>query len=175
MTTTFFNLQTHPTFHSEEKLVNLERGRVCFVGLSILLVSAPTFHCGLKRGSVESGRWTRWLVWLEWPLLTHFSPPASCVLPLSPCPSTFKTWSFLEKHGFLVKLQDPCFTGKFLKINLLYEFLAGQTLGLEGTCGVLKTPKENQYWSGGTTIPIFWTISVLFFTNFDCKMSKKLP
>ena len=53
---TFFNLQIHPTFHSEEKLVNLERGRVCFVGLSILLVSAPTFHCGLKRGSVESGR-----------------------------------------------------------------------------------------------------------------------
>ena len=33
----FFNLQNHPTFHSEERLVNLERGRACFVGLSILL------------------------------------------------------------------------------------------------------------------------------------------
>ena len=37
---TFFNLQNHPTFHSEERLVNLERGRECCVGLSILLVYA---------------------------------------------------------------------------------------------------------------------------------------
>ena len=36
----FFNLQNHPTFHSEERLVNLVRGRECFVGLSILLVFA---------------------------------------------------------------------------------------------------------------------------------------
>ena len=34
----FFNLQNNPTIHSEEKLVNLVRGRECFVGLSILLV-----------------------------------------------------------------------------------------------------------------------------------------
>ena len=27
----------HPTFHSEERLVNSERGRECLVGLSILL------------------------------------------------------------------------------------------------------------------------------------------
>ena len=33
----FFNLQNHPTFHSEQRLVNLERGRECFDGLSILL------------------------------------------------------------------------------------------------------------------------------------------
>ena len=32
--TNFSNLQNHPTFHSEEKLVNLVRGRECFVGLS---------------------------------------------------------------------------------------------------------------------------------------------
>ena len=35
----FFNLQNSPTFYSEERLVNLARGRVCFVFfLSILLV-----------------------------------------------------------------------------------------------------------------------------------------
>ena len=32
----FFNLQNHPTFHSEERLVNLVRRRECSVGLSIL-------------------------------------------------------------------------------------------------------------------------------------------
>ena len=37
---TFFNLQNHPTLHPEERLVNLERGRGCFVCLSILLVYA---------------------------------------------------------------------------------------------------------------------------------------
>ena len=33
----FFNLQNYPLFHSEELMVNLVRGRECFVGLSILL------------------------------------------------------------------------------------------------------------------------------------------
>ena len=37
---TFFNLQNQPTFHSEERLVNLVRGRECFVGLSTFLVYA---------------------------------------------------------------------------------------------------------------------------------------
>ena len=32
----FFNPQNHPTFDSEERLVNLVRGRECFGGLSIL-------------------------------------------------------------------------------------------------------------------------------------------
>ena len=31
-----FNLQNHHTFHSEERLVNLEKGREFFIGLSIL-------------------------------------------------------------------------------------------------------------------------------------------
>ena len=31
----FYNLQNHPTFHSEEKLAKLVRRRECFVGLSI--------------------------------------------------------------------------------------------------------------------------------------------
>ena len=31
----FINLQNHPTFHSEERLVILVSGRECFVGLSI--------------------------------------------------------------------------------------------------------------------------------------------
>ena len=31
-----FNLQNHPTVHSEERLVNLVRGREHFVGLSLL-------------------------------------------------------------------------------------------------------------------------------------------
>ena len=43
----FFNLQYHPTFHSEERMVNLVKGRECFVGLSILLVY------GLERGETE--------------------------------------------------------------------------------------------------------------------------
>ena len=33
-----FNLQNHPTFYSEERLVNYVRRRECFDGLSILLV-----------------------------------------------------------------------------------------------------------------------------------------
>ena len=32
-----FNLQNHHTFHSEERLVNLEKGREFFIGLSMLL------------------------------------------------------------------------------------------------------------------------------------------
>ena len=31
----FCNLQNHPNIHSEDRLVNLARGRECFVGLSI--------------------------------------------------------------------------------------------------------------------------------------------
>ena len=34
----FYNIQNLPTFHKEERLVNLVRGRECFVGLSILIV-----------------------------------------------------------------------------------------------------------------------------------------
>ena len=36
----FFNLQNHPTFHSKERLVDLVRGRECFVGLSVFFVYA---------------------------------------------------------------------------------------------------------------------------------------
>ena len=36
--TNFFNLQNHPTFHPEERLVRLVRGRECFNGLSILFL-----------------------------------------------------------------------------------------------------------------------------------------
>ena len=36
----FLNLQNHPTFHSEERLINVVRERECFVGLSRLLVYA---------------------------------------------------------------------------------------------------------------------------------------
>ena len=43
----FFNLQNHSTFHSQERLVNLERGRECFVGLSMLLVHDV---CGIGEG-----------------------------------------------------------------------------------------------------------------------------
>ena len=34
------NLQIHPTFLAEARLVTLERGRECFVGLTVLLVYA---------------------------------------------------------------------------------------------------------------------------------------
>ena len=41
LTTNFcLNLQNHPTFHSAGRLVNLERGRECRIGLSKLLVYA---------------------------------------------------------------------------------------------------------------------------------------
>ena len=36
----FFNLQNHPTFHSKERLVDIVRGRECFVGLSVFFVYA---------------------------------------------------------------------------------------------------------------------------------------
>ena len=41
----FFNLQNHPPFHSEERLVNLVKGRECLVGLSILC-SGGGHPCG---------------------------------------------------------------------------------------------------------------------------------
>ena len=40
----FCNLLNHPTFHSEERLVNLPRGRECFVGLSLLLFCRDAFN-----------------------------------------------------------------------------------------------------------------------------------
>ena len=41
----FVHLQNHPTFHSEERLVNFVRGRECFVGLFLLLVYDWAHHC----------------------------------------------------------------------------------------------------------------------------------
>ena len=29
----FYNLQNHPTFHSKDRLVNIVRGRECFISL----------------------------------------------------------------------------------------------------------------------------------------------
>ena len=46
---TNLNLQNNSTFHSEESLVNLERGRECFVGLSILLFYARHLPAALPR------------------------------------------------------------------------------------------------------------------------------
>ena len=40
------NLQNHLTFHAWERLVNLEGGRECFVGLSKLLVCAVQAEAG---------------------------------------------------------------------------------------------------------------------------------
>ena len=45
----FFNLQNYPIFHSEERLVILERGRECFVGLSILFVTNPPLNSYRKK------------------------------------------------------------------------------------------------------------------------------
>ena len=42
-----FNLQSHPTFHSVERLANLKRGRECFVCLSILLLVYAASRCQL--------------------------------------------------------------------------------------------------------------------------------
>ena len=47
----FFNLQNHSTFHSEERLVKLARGRECFVGLSILLVYMISRVRSIVRGT----------------------------------------------------------------------------------------------------------------------------
>ena len=44
----FYNLQNRHTFHSEDRLVNLERGRECFVCLSMLLVYV--YSKKIKRG-----------------------------------------------------------------------------------------------------------------------------
>ena len=45
----FYNLQNHPIFHSEERLVNLARRRECLVGLSILLVYAQDILIVIRR------------------------------------------------------------------------------------------------------------------------------
>ena len=52
MTVHFSYLQNHPTFNSEEQLINLERGREWFVGLPILFVYAPDLcsHCTGRKG-----------------------------------------------------------------------------------------------------------------------------
>ena len=39
----FQSTKNRPTLHSEKGLVNLERGRQCFIGLSKLLVYAVQF------------------------------------------------------------------------------------------------------------------------------------
>ena len=39
----FYYIQNHPTFHSEEGLVNLVRERECFVSLSILFYGHPIY------------------------------------------------------------------------------------------------------------------------------------
>ena len=73
----FFNLQNHPTFHSEERLVNLVIGSECFVGLSKLLVYVSRFTMAdpwknvkfwekkrLPRSrGVDQGPWPWWLGW----------------------------------------------------------------------------------------------------------------
>ena len=63
--------KTTPTFHSEERLVNLVRGRECFAGLSILLVYGSSEYTNLGQVSLSSllpcmaavllrvGRWGR--------------------------------------------------------------------------------------------------------------------
>ena len=58
----FFNLQNHPTCHSGERLVNLEGGRECFVGLSILLqwfMVASMLRVGIKSVVAEATFWVR--------------------------------------------------------------------------------------------------------------------
>ena len=44
----------HPTFHSEERLVNLVRGRECFVGLSMILVYVANLGGAHPDGHPES-------------------------------------------------------------------------------------------------------------------------
>ena len=54
----FYDLQSQPTFHSEERLVNLARGKECFVCLSILLfyVATPTMH-DMACAFTENSEW----------------------------------------------------------------------------------------------------------------------
>ena len=63
----------HPTFHSDERLVNLERGRECFVSLSILIVWGLFVkdHSGLEQQVIlRPGE----LVWYESAKLLHGRP-----------------------------------------------------------------------------------------------------
>ena len=46
------NLKNYPTFHWEERLVNLGRGRECLVGLSILLVVMGLYLSNAKQADV---------------------------------------------------------------------------------------------------------------------------
>ena len=46
----------HPPFHSEESLVNLERGRDCFVGLSMLIVYDAGQH-GRQMFASQAVKW----------------------------------------------------------------------------------------------------------------------
>ena len=60
----FYNLQNHPTFHSEQRVVNLERRRECFVGLSVLLDSdiGPVGGVVLHDSQVENRIFCRLLI-----------------------------------------------------------------------------------------------------------------
>ena len=66
----FFIFQNYPTFHSEERLANLVRGRECFVGLSMFM----TCEHGGEEGGVCVGVEP---VGQDRPVLSHpLHPPA---------------------------------------------------------------------------------------------------
>ena len=59
----------HPTFHSDERLVNLERGRECFVSLSILFVYGSQavwrLYCTVGRCMTVTW-WGEMISWVRW-------------------------------------------------------------------------------------------------------------
>ena len=52
----FYNLQNQPTFPSEERLVNLARGRECFVGLSTVYYYYQVFRDHIQRCELASSQ-----------------------------------------------------------------------------------------------------------------------
>ena len=59
----FLNHQNHPTFHTEERLVNLVKRRECFVGLSIFLVYGVLYSVPVHYTAVANTR-----IWFKSPV-----------------------------------------------------------------------------------------------------------
>ena len=88
----FFILQDHPTFRSEERLVNSVRGRERFVGLSILLCSV--FYKITPLATQRKGWSTQWEE--ESALLVYL-----CILE---CSTIYKITPFFHSEERLIQL-----------------------------------------------------------------------
>ena len=124
-----FNLQNHSTFYSEERLINLVRGREGFVGLSILSVYGSVVVqcegginiwkcCESPFANLNNYQWKDFKNFVAIPCWRYLGP----YIKLNPCPRS-QGWFPPEAdwRANWSKLQDPvaCSVSPFAGLNLL--------------------------------------------------------